>query len=161
MLRTVFICLLSGLAIAAAGCGDDDETADTGTEPTATQTERAEGAETTGEDPGEAEGPEDDGGDAATKPVGEADVTLTEFKVALLKRALPKQGVYRLNIVNEGDTTHALEAEGPNGETETDEIEPGGSATLDAYLVSGTYKLYCPIGNHEQRGMTARLRVLR
>ena len=153
---------LAALAFAAGCGGDDDEDAATTTpgtaaeaapETAAEQTDTAETTETA------ARKPPKRGEDTGTEPVGDADVKLTEFEVELAKRSFPREGVYTLKVVNEGEATHVLEAEGPNGETETEEIPPGESAELDAYFVSGTYKLYCPIGDHEQRGMTARLRV--
>lgn len=146
------------VAAAFAGCGGDDENGDAGA-PTAVETTPTETApadttavETTPEEPAD---PDDTG----LEPVDFNDVTLTEFEVEVQKVGFPTQGVYTFVVANEGSTRHALAVEGPNGETETEEIPPGGSAELDAYLVSGTYKLYCPIGDHEQRGMVARLRV--
>ena len=135
--------LIATLALAlgfVAGCGDDDddgESASTGTTTTETTTE-------------EGVPPVDDTGQ---KSAGTADVSLTEFKVTPSKSSFPKEGVYTLNVTNDGTITHALEAEGPNGETETEDLAPGDSAELEAYFVDGSYELYCPIGDHEDRGM--------
>ena len=54
---------------------------------------------------------------------------------------------------------HALEVEGPTGEVETEEIKPGDEARLKVEVQDGTYKLYCPIGDHEARGMVGKLVV--
>ncbi|HEX2097708.1 MAG TPA: plastocyanin/azurin family copper-binding protein [Rubrobacteraceae bacterium] len=54
---------------------------------------------------------------------------------------------------------HALEIEGNGIEEETDDIEPGGSAELEVNLEPGTYELYCPVGNHEERGMVGTVTV--
>lgn len=136
--------LIASLTLAlafVAGCGDDDddgESASTGTTTTETTTTE-EGAPPVG--------------DTGQKSAGSADVSLTEFKVTPSKSSFPKEGVYTLNVTNDGTITHALEAEGPNGETETEDLEPGDTAELKAYFVNGSYELYCPVGDHEDRGM--------
>ena len=45
-------------------------------------------------------------------------------------------------VVNEGGAVHALEVEGPTGEVETEELEPGESADLAVTLEDGEYELY-------------------
>ena len=122
----------------------DGESASTGTTTTETTTTE-EGAP-----------PVDDTGE---KSAGDTDVSLTEFKVTPSKTKFAKEGVYTLKVRNDGEITHALEAEGPNGETETEDIAPGESAELQAYFVSGSYELYCPIGDHEDRGMKKEVTV--
>ena len=156
--RTITTLLAAAaLALAGTGCGDDDEDTDAGAGGAETTTtapaETGETTETTPDKP--AKGDDDRG----TEPVAGADVTLTEFEVDVSEKRLQREGVYTLTVANEGETTHALESEGPNGETETEEIAPGESAELDVYFVNGTYRLYCPIGDHEQRGMVTRLKV--
>ena len=59
-----------------------------------------------------------------------------------------------------GQDRHALEIEGPDGEVETKAIKPGGKATLKAsFDRAGSFKWYCPIADHEQRGMTGEVEV--
>ena len=60
--------------------------------------------------------------------------------------------MYTLNVTNDGSITHALEAEGPSGETETEDLAPGDSAELKVNFENGSYELYCPIGNHKDLG---------
>ena len=129
--------LMVALLLAVAfvtGCGDDDddESASTGT----TTTEAEEAPAPTG------------------KSVGTVDVSLTEYKVTLDKGDISKPGVYTLNVANDGSITHALEAEGPSGETETEDLAPGDSAELKVNFENGSYELYCPISNHRDLGMT-------
>jgi hypothetical protein len=131
------IFLMVALAVVVGffvGCGDDDdeESASTGT----TTTEAEETPAPTG------------------KSVGTADVSLTEYKVTLAKGDISKPGVYTLNVSNDGKITHALEAEGPGGETETEDLAPGDSAKLKVNFENGSYELYCPISNHRDLGMT-------
>jgi hypothetical protein len=129
------IFLMAALVLALAfvtGCGDDDdddESASTGT----TTTEEA---------------PAPSG-----ESVGTIDVSLTDYKVDFPSGAISELGVHTLNVTNDGKVTHALEAEGPNGEVETEEIAPGDSAELEVDFQDGDYELYCPIGDHEDRGM--------
>jgi len=148
--------LIAALALAlvfVAGCGDDDddESASTGTTTTETGT-------TTTTETGEAE-TEEPAPDKNRKSVGAIDVSLTEYKVTLTKGDFSKTGVYTLNVTNDGGVTHALEAEGPNGESETEDLAPGDSAELKANFVKGSYELYCPIGDHEDRGMKTEVEV--
>lgn len=60
-------------------------------------------------------------------------------------------------IRNTGDVVHAFELE---GEVDGREIEivsrnlkPGESTSFTLRLPAGTYTVYCPIANHEERGM--------
>jgi uncharacterized cupredoxin-like copper-binding protein len=63
-------------------------------------------------------------------------------------------------VVNTGSVAHALEVEGPTGEIETAELQPGESAdlTVDASK-AGEYEMYCPIDGHRQQGMEGTLVV--
>ena len=38
-------------------------------------------------------------------------------------------------------------------------LRPGERTVLTVRLPAGTYKWYCPIADHEQRGMAGRVRV--
>ena len=134
--------------LAFAGCGDDDErpgdvtiqdgrTATTGTETTGTET-----TGTTGE------------------AVETVNVSLTEFELDPANPRIGEAGVVEFRATNDGQVVHALEVEGPTGEVETEEIQPGESATLKADLSRpGSYTWYCPVGNHEEQGMKGRIRV--
>jgi uncharacterized cupredoxin-like copper-binding protein len=69
-------------------------------------------------------------------------------------------GKVSFDVVNAGNTTHALEVEGPSGEVETEEIAAGDSATLQVDLSKpGSYEMYCPIANHKERGMEGEVTV--
>jgi plastocyanin len=124
------------LGLAACGDDDDDETAGTGT---GTQAEQPPP-------------PEKPASDTVT-------ITETEFALQPAEVAVKKAGVVEFKVVNAGGIPHALEVENEDLEEETEEIAPGESATLKVELARGTYELYCPIGDHEQQGMTGVLRV--
>ena len=130
----------AALALGLAACGDDDddEGAGTGTGTTGTQAEEP----------------------APTGPASETiALTETEFKIDPAKVDVKKPGVVEFQVENAGGVTHALEVESEDLEAETEDIAPGDSATLKVDLPAGTYELYCPIGDHEEQGMTGELTV--
>jgi uncharacterized cupredoxin-like copper-binding protein len=144
--RLIVLSVIGATAFVAAGCGDDDEgrvdvsggTDTTGTSTTGTSTEAAAGG----------------------SPVDTIDVALAEFRLSPANPSVSKAGVVEFNVTNAGKAVHTLEVEGPEGEVETDSIDPGKSATLKADLgKAGRYKWYCPIGDHEDRGMKGEITV--
>ncbi len=93
-------------------------------------------------------------------------VGLREYRVALYRsRVLP--GRVRLNLENLGEDGHDLRVTGPSGEASavrrtSPEVKPGARYTLKVTLRRrGLYRLVCTLGDHEARGMVARLRVVR
>ena len=92
--------------------------------------------------------------------VARVKVRETEFELDPLNPRIAKAGVVQFDVTNAGQAPHALEVEGPHGEVETDTIEPGRKATLRADLSEpGKYVWYCPVGDHERRGMRGRITV--
>ncbi len=83
----------------------------------------------------------------------------TEFELKPAEITLSKPGTYVFKAVNSGDTVHALEVEGEGIEEETEEIEPGQSAELKVKLKAGTYELYCPVGDHKEKGMEGAVKI--
>ncbi len=127
------------MSLVACGDDDDDETASMGT-GTGTQEEQP------------APPPE--------KPVSETvTLTETEFAIEPADVKVAEAGVVEFKVENAGGITHALEVESDDLEEETEDIAPGDTATLTVELPAGTYELYCPIGDHEQQGMTGTLTV--
>jgi uncharacterized cupredoxin-like copper-binding protein len=68
---------------------------------------------------------------------------------------LDRPGTYLFRASNSGEVEHALEIEGE----ETGDIQPGESTLLEVNLDPGIYKLYCPVGDHEERGMVGTVTV--
>jgi uncharacterized cupredoxin-like copper-binding protein len=63
-------------------------------------------------------------------------------------------------IHNASDIVHGFEVEGQGMEEEIEEIQPGATDSLTVSLEeSGTYEIYCPVEDHEQRGMIGTLVV--
>ena len=69
-------------------------------------------------------------------------------------------GTVRFVVHNASDIVHGFEVEGHGMEEEIAEIQPGGTDSLTVTLEEpGTYEIYCPVDDHEQRGMTGTLTV--
>jgi uncharacterized cupredoxin-like copper-binding protein len=83
----------------------------------------------------------------------------TEYSLKPTESTLDKPGVYVLEAVNSGDTTHALEVEGEGIEEFSDKIQPGESTNLRVDLKPGTYVLTCPVDGHEDKGMETTINV--
>ncbi len=127
-------------AVPVAGCGgDDDDEGDGGeaTAPAATSTAPA-------------------GGGATAQAV---TVSLTDFALNPADLTV-KAGTVTFNVVNNGQTTHALEVEGPKEEVETEELAPDSSAKLTVDLSEpGSYEMYCPVDGHKEQGMEGEITV--
>jgi plastocyanin len=99
-----------------------------------------------------------------TQPAGTAAETIavseTEFAIDPANPRIDKPGSVEFEVKNDGKTVHALEIEAPGGEVETEEIQPGDSATLTANLdKAGRFEWYCPVGNHRELGMEGEVTV--
>jgi len=146
------ILVLAALALVAAGCGGDDDTSST------SGTSGASGAA----------GAEDAG------TVNEIDVSLDEYSVTpspiepaslapgetVTTKA--KAGDVTFHITNNGEETHSLVFNNAGKEIAIDgELAPGESTDLTVPgLTSGFYEYYCPIDDHQGKGMQAQLEVV-
>jgi plastocyanin len=130
--------VLATAALVLAACGEDRE-AGTGTGGTGT------GTGTTGEATGPA--------------VARVEVEETEYRLNPANPRIDEAGTIDFAIRNAGQVEHALEVETQSGEVETENIAPGGTATLKADLEPGAYVWYCPVGDHRERGMEGRITV--
>ena len=114
--------------------------------------ERGEGLRTT---------PATVGTGATTVGVG-VDATVP---VSLMDYRLPRDvrvargGLVAFEATNDGLVRHALAVIGPAGQARTQTLKPGERTTVEVRLPPGTYKWYCPVGDHERRGMVGRIRV--
>ena len=147
--RCCTIVALLAATVVLAACGEDR---DGSVEPS------GGGTDTTGTTaPGDTStSPARSGG----TPVATVKVKETEYTLHPENPKVGKVGLVKFEIENAGTLTHALEVEGPGGEVETEGIEAGKSATLEADLSKpGTYTWYCPIADHKTRGMKGRITV--
>jgi plastocyanin len=97
--------------------------------------------------------------EAAEEPIETIQVRETEFSLDPNTITLEEPGTYTFRAENAGDTVHVLEIEGEGIEEETEELQPGESADLMVSLEPGTYVLYCPVDDHEDRGMKGTLTI--
>jgi uncharacterized cupredoxin-like copper-binding protein len=99
--------------------------------------------------------------DPKTDPgAGKVTVRLSEYKVDL-PATLPA-GPTTFLVRNVGEKTHSFKIEGPGITTDTllaKPVPPDSTAELQVTLVPGEYKVYCPIGSHEGKGMVRKLTV--
>ena len=89
-----------------------------------------------------------------TFSISESDFTLTPPTVTI-----EAPGTYTFEATNDGGVDHSLEIEGNGVEEVTETIAPGESASVTIDLESGTYEMYCPIGNHRDLGMSGEVTV--
>jgi plastocyanin len=102
------------------------------------------------------------GGDGTEGNAGAGDaleIVLSDFAVEVPMGSL-EPGTHTARVVNEGGVVHALKVDGPTGETESAQLQPGESVELELDLSeAGEYELTCPVGDHRDRGMEASLAV--
>jgi uncharacterized cupredoxin-like copper-binding protein len=92
---------------------------------------------------------------AQTVQISEKEFSLTPSSVTV-----SKPGTVEFQVTNDGQVAHALEIEGNGVEEETEDIEPGQSATLRVDLSKeGSYEMYCPIDGHKDQGMKGSVSV--
>ena len=105
--------------------------------------------------------PEPLGPAPATEPRAVATVatSLAEYALDPAAPRVPRAGIVAFEATNDGVVRHALAVEGPAGAVRTAPPRRGERATIAVLLPPGTYRWYCPLGDHEQRGMVGRVRV--
>ena len=130
------LALIAAASLAAGGCGE----------------ERGDATRTV---------PERVGPVATTDPraVAIASVSLVDYALDADQRRVARGGRISFEATNDGTVRHALAVDAPAGTVRTRALRPGERATFSVRLPPGTYKWYCPIGDHEDRGMVGRLRV--
>ncbi|MEA2155635.1 MAG: hypothetical protein QOE11_1775 [Solirubrobacteraceae bacterium] len=90
--------------------------------------------------------------------VATVPVSLTDFRLPRGVR-VPRSGLIAFEATNDGLSAHALAVVGPAGQARTQTLKPGERTTVEVRLPPGTYKWYCPVDDHERRGMVGRVRV--
>ena len=93
------------------------------------------------------------------QPGNEVDVALADFTIEI--PASVDEGVVTFSVTNEGAREHGFKIVGAGLEEELDEtLQPGRTRELSVALKFGTYDVWCPVGDHRDRGMVATLQVL-
>ncbi len=84
---------------------------------------------------------------------------LTDFEIDMPDTLTAGPVVF--HVMNEGSAEHNFEVE--RGEMEMEFERPLAPGTVNAMRVDlepGTYEIYCPVGDHEERGMERTLHVV-
>lgn len=101
------------------------------------------------------EGAAEDSGAVAER----VEIEATSYSYSPATITVPA-GRIRFVIHNAADIVHGFEVEGQGMEEEIGEIQPGTTDSLTVTLEEpGTYEIYCPVEDHEQRGMIGTLEV--
>ena len=93
------------------------------------------------------------------QPGAIVNVGLADFTIDM--PASIDEGVVTFSVTNEGQTEHGFKIVGAGLEEELDRaLQPGETRELSVSLKFGTYEVWCPVGDHRDRGMVATLQVL-
>jgi uncharacterized cupredoxin-like copper-binding protein len=104
------------------------------------------------------------GGSSSSNPPApaNADLTVHAEDIHFDKKAYTiKAGDVKIAYPNDGQQTHTLVVQAPNGDDVGTKLRvaPGKSTGGDYQLAPGTYTLYCDITGHREAGMQASLTV--
>lgn len=91
--------------------------------------------------------------------VATGEVSLVDYALDVPTPRVAKAGLLAFSATNDGLVRHAFAVDGPAGTVRTPTLALGELAVLTVRLPPGTYKWYCPLADHEQRGMVGRVRV--
>jgi iron uptake system EfeUOB component EfeO/EfeM len=108
---------------------------------------------------GAAEEVESEVEEVAEDAIDTIEVNEMEFSLDPADITLNQPGTYVFRANNVGNVVHSLAIEGQGIEEETPNIQPGESSQLKVNLDPGAYKLYCPVGTHEERGQVGMVMV--
>jgi plastocyanin len=142
----LLLCAALSLGIAVAAC---DEKPNTGRERMETEGAASDPARTGGSGVVSADPTED------PKAVV---VKLSEYDVRMPTILTP--GSHLFTVTNEGKEAHGLTVEG-NGTSVSapTPVQPGETQALPVDLAPGTYKVFCPLDGHRDRGMSVDVTV--
>jgi plastocyanin len=148
---------LAVIALAFAGCGDDDSGGSNGSSGGGDPGGYGGGAYGSGDTGKEDETQGGGGGGTTLKLSADPGGALKFDRSSLTAKA----GDVTIDLTNPSGATapHAVEIEGQGVEEESDTIEPGNSASVTAKLEPGEYEFYCPVGNQQDAGMEGTLTV--
>ena len=95
-------------------------------------------------------------------PATKMEITAKDFTFNPDRIVVSRGQNVDLTMTNEGSARHSLSIKLPDAEVKfSDPVDPNGKRTLSfkAPDRAGDYEIYCPMGNHRERGMTATLVV--
>ena len=88
----------------------------------------------------------------------------TEFRLTPMALDVAAGDVVHFTVRNVGTIRHNLEVELESAGVEQKlfptDLQPGETRTVDfTFPRPGTWEMYCPVGNHKERGMTGAITV--
>jgi hypothetical protein len=92
--------------------------------------------------------------------VATAEVSLVDYALDVPDTRVPRAGLVAFAATNDGLVPHAFAVDGPSGQVRTPVLKLGERGVFNVRLPPGTYKWYCPLADHEQRGMVGRVRIV-
>ncbi|MGA7615098.1 MAG: hypothetical protein WBX15_07945 [Thermoanaerobaculia bacterium] len=84
-------------------------------------------------------------------------VTLTSYRIDIPSTLPPGERTFV--VKNASNIVHGFEIDGQGIQAGVDTIQPGNTARVEANLENGTYRVYCPVDQHVQKGMESQLQV--
>jgi uncharacterized cupredoxin-like copper-binding protein len=86
-------------------------------------------------------------------------VALTDGSTQVRPRMVAR-GKVGLEVSNDGTLEHGVHVVGPGVDEQSDEfLSPGQRRTMWLELAPGTFRVFCPDGDHAERGMSAQFVV--
>jgi hypothetical protein len=134
--------LLASLLVLAIACGNKESATDTAATLDTAATDSATHPASPG---GEALVPEVVSGTTVL-------VMLSDGSIAVREQSIPP-GPAILTVENRGTGVHNLYVEGEGiSRAAGDNIDVGGTSTVDVNFKAGNYVMYCPVLNHREKG---------
>jgi plastocyanin len=88
------------------------------------------------------------------------DVHESEYEIRPRRTRIERTAYYGVKVMNDGEESHALVIDGPALHRTTGTIDAGDSKTIAVFFKrEGTYRLFCPVDGHAQKGMRATIEV--
>lgn len=149
-IRTMSITLALVAAVGIGACGDDADIGDT---------ERTR-QETEGSSSGDQSRTGNEGTISAdpTEEPSTVDVRLKEYEIAMPTVLRPGSHLFR--VTNDGAEEHGLTVSGNGMDLSLPtNAKPGETQTLPIDLAPGSYRVFCPVDGHVDRGMALDITV--
>ena len=86
------------------------------------------------------------------------NVTLSEYSIDMSQTLRP--GNIELDVTNHGTMDHNFEIRGDGiKKSFTPNLKPGETRVVQLHLNPGIYDVYCPLDQHEEKGMRSKIEV--
>jgi len=96
--------------------------------------------------------------EAGAAPSASLSVSASEFAFEPAELTADA-GEVTIELVNDGAAPHAIAVAGNGVDESSEEVDGGAMTSLTVELEDGTYEIWCPVGDHRDRGMVGTLTV--